>query len=160
MKYLPPLESMKHFRASLLPPKTRSTPNLTLLLDLDQTLVHCELAPIENPSFEFSLMCNEVEYHVYGRIRPFCREFLEWVSERFEVVVFTASRREYAEKVVKILDPEKKMIRHALFRDSCLAVGDEDLLIKELGVLGREPGRVMLVDNSPSVFSYQVFLLD
>jgi len=49
---------------------------------------------------------------------------------------------------------EKKYFQHRLFRPSCLEV--QDNLVKDLNVLGRDLSKVVLVDNSPHVFGYQL----
>jgi CTD small phosphatase-like protein 2 len=47
---------------------------------------------------------------------------LEKMSEKFEVITFTASQECYAEALLKIIDPEKKFIKHRYYRDSCVPV--------------------------------------
>jgi TFIIF-interacting CTD phosphatase-like protein len=47
---------------------------------------------------------------------------LEKMSTMFEVITFTASQECYAEALLKIIDPEKKYIRHRYYRDSCVPV--------------------------------------
>jgi CTD small phosphatase-like protein 2 len=51
------------------------------------------------------------------------------------VIVFTASHECYASKVLDWLDPEKKLINHRIFRDSCV-IADDGLHIKDLRILG------------------------
>lgn len=42
---------------------------------------------------------------------PLSADFLRRVAEVFEVVIFTASQKLYAEKLLNILDPHRTLIR-------------------------------------------------
>ena len=55
---------------------------------------------------------------MFVKKRPHCDAFLAAVSARFEVIVFTASQRIYAEKLLDILDPGKAHIRCVRVRQS------------------------------------------
>lgn len=44
------------------------------------------------------------------------------VAALFEVVVFTASQKIYAERLLDILDPGHELVRHRIYRDSCVVV--------------------------------------
>lgn len=74
-----------------LPPKSFSAPPITLVLDLDETLVHCstDAGEVRNPDFIFHVEFQSSLYTVNCRKRPGLDEFLEYVKNRFEVVVFT-----------------------------------------------------------------------
>jgi hypothetical protein len=110
---------------TLLPRRTRACKQKTLVLDLDETLVHSTLdgAPgSEGAHFHFPVHFNGAEHMVHVRMRPHMRDFLERTSELFEVVVFTASQKVYAEKLLNILDPHRRLVRHRIYRDSCVFV--------------------------------------
>ena len=66
------------------------------------------------------------------------------------MTIFTATQQVYAEKLLDILDPEGKWIKHRLYRDACLCVDGN--FLKDLSVLGRDLKDVVLVDNSPHAF--------
>jgi len=137
-----------------LPPKRPDDKPIALVLDLDETLVHCTVEPIPNPDMVFPVEFGGVEYQVHVRKRPHLERFLRRASADFEVIVFTASQKVYADELLDRLDPEGKYIKHRMFRESCLPV--EGNYLKDLNVLGRDLGQAVLVDNSPHAFGYQV----
>lgn len=46
--------------------------------------------------------------------------FLQNVSKYFDVGIFTASVKEYADAVISFLDPENKLIKFRLYRNNCI----------------------------------------
>ncbi|KAJ1765728.1 hypothetical protein EV179_000004 [Coemansia sp. RSA 487] len=153
MADLPPIPKEHTLRPYALPRKTRSSPPITLVLDLDETLVHCALTKVESPDLVFPVEYNGFNYNVYCRLRPGYREFLEKASQLFEVVIFTASQQVYADRLLNLIDPDRRYIRHRLFRDSCVYVNTN--YVKDLGILGRDMTKMVLVDNCPQAFAYQ-----
>lgn len=150
---LPPKKAIRP-SAYCLSAKDMSSPPITLVLDLDETLVHCSTDPMPGAHHIFPVLFHGVEYQVYVRKRPYFEEFLKFASSLFEVVVFTASQKVYADKLLDILDPNRQYVKHRVFRDSCVYVDGNYL--KDLEILGRDAHRVVIIDNSPQAFGYQV----
>ncbi|KAH7372816.1 hypothetical protein KP509_17G022800 [Ceratopteris richardii] len=115
--------------SGLLPPRDSKDPNrLTVVLDLDETLVcayeSTGLPPLLHSQALrsglkwFELQCVAIEKdndgksrvnHVTVYERPGLQEFLRRVSEFAEVVLFTAGLEGYASPLVDRIDPERRI---------------------------------------------------
>lgn len=79
-------------------------------------------------------------------MRPNCIEFLKAMSQIYEVIIFTASRQDYADAVIDRLDPHGRLIDHRLYRQHCLPV--YDFYVKDLRIFAnRKLEDLILVDN-------------
>ena len=84
-------------------------------------------------------------------IRPHAKETLQRLSRDFEIIIFTASHRGYADKVVDILDPTRQWVSHRLFREHCFA-SKQGVYVKDLRVINRKLKDMLIVDNA--LYSY------
>ncbi len=64
IKNLPALPDEYRNRKCRLPKKTRLSPPVSLVLDLDETLVHCSVQQIQNWKLKFSVNFNGLDYDV------------------------------------------------------------------------------------------------
>eukprot|EP00301_Raphidiophrys_heterophryoidea_P004631 c11999_g1_i4.p1 GENE.c11999_g1_i4~~c11999_g1_i4.p1 ORF type:complete len:278 (-),score=93.81 c11999_g1_i4:213-1046(-) len=123
----------------------------TLVLDLDETLVHASFEPVDNPDFIIPVRLGRVVHKAYVRKRPGVDEFLTAMAPHYEIVVFTASLRKYADPVVDQLDP-KGVVRYRLFRESCVQYCGN--FIKDLSLLGRDLTKTIIIDNAPTSYLF------
>jgi carboxy-terminal domain RNA polymerase II polypeptide A small phosphatase len=140
-------------KKGLLPPqRSDRIGKKTLVLDLDETLVHSSFKPVAEADFVISIELENEVHHVYVQKRPGVDQFLEEVSKLYEVVVFTASIDKYGDPLLDLLDPNQ-LVDHRLFREACvLHFGN---YVKDLSLLGRDLSSIIIIDNSPFSYIFQ-----
>ncbi|KAG0155149.1 hypothetical protein PDIDSM_722 [Penicillium digitatum] len=119
---------------------------LTLVVDLDQTIIHATVDPTvgewredkQNPNHEavkdvrqFQLIDDGPGMRgcwYYIKLRPGLEEFLQNVAEIYELHIYTMGTRAYAQHIVDIIDPTRK-----LFGDRILSRDESgSLTVKDL----------------------------
>ena len=85
-----------------------------LLLDLDETLVHCvkKPNPLRPPMVKIDITTpnGNIIPGVGFNIRPKTRDLLVATNKWYEVCVFTASTPQYADAIIDHLDPTGQLI--------------------------------------------------
>jgi Dullard-like phosphatase family protein len=130
----------------------KRTSKKTLVLDLDETLVHSSFTYIPDADFVIEIELDGAIYKVYVRKRPGVDEFMREVGKKFEVVVFTASLAKYADPLLDILDKDR-VVKKRLFREAC--VQHYGNYVKDLSLLGRKLEHSIIIDNSPFSYMFQ-----
>jgi len=147
------LYSKTNNNAPLLPPPSSPT-NLrrkTLILDLDETLVHSTIKTVTHHHITVDVLIDGLTCTFYVIKRPHVDLFLKKVAEWFEVVIFTASMQQYADPLIDQLDTNK-LVKGRLFRESCLP--KEGNFVKDLSLIGQDLATTIIVDNSPIAYSH------
>jgi CTD small phosphatase-like protein 2 len=138
-------------------PQLTSSEKKTLILDLDETLIHADFDnnyPEHDSTVSFKY--NDEDVTVNLLIRPGVEEFLKNISENFEIFIFTASIKEYADAVLNHLDPENKYFKFRFYRQNCISVKNK-IFIKDLRIFGnRKQENLIMVDNSLYSFTNQI----
>mmetsp|Transcript_65603 Transcript_65603/g.129262 ORF Transcript_65603/g.129262 Transcript_65603/m.129262 type:complete len:865 (-) Transcript_65603:229-2823(-) len=132
---LPPMLPNLDVNPLLPPQKVPGT--YTLVLDLDETLVHY--------------------YEIDGLgtydIRPGMYEFIERMHQLgYEIVIFTAATQDYADWVIDQIDPNR-FIHYRLYRQHALPWGP--IFVKDLNRVGRHLDRTLIIDNVQENFMLQ-----
>lgn len=100
---------------------------LSLVVDLDQTIIHATVDPTvgewqqdkDNPNYEaakdvrsFQLIDDGPGMRgcwYYIKLRPGLEEFLQRVSQLYELHIYTMGTRAYAQRIANIVDPDRKI---------------------------------------------------
>ena len=126
-------------------PQKASPKEYTLVLDMDETLIHFDHEAQDTPQAK--------KDGGTINVRPGAQEFLRAMSEEYELVIFTAARQDYADWVLDRLDTDN-LISHRLYRQHVSNLDDGGYL-KDLALIGRPLEKTLIVDNKPSNFDAQ-----
>ncbi|KAK5580393.1 hypothetical protein RB653_000410 [Dictyostelium firmibasis] len=127
-----------------------STTKKTLILDLDETLVHSTLKPVSHHHITVKVLIEDMDCTFYVIKRPHVDYFLEKVSQWYDIVIFTASMQQYADPLLDQLDIHK-VFKKRLFRDSCLE--KDGNFVKDLSMIDQDLTSTIIIDNSPIAYS-------
>ena len=100
------------------------TGRLTVVLDLDETLVHCCNFDAQEMQAHYEVLLEYTGargFRICAKMNfgPYLKTFLELASAKYDLVVYTASDKEYAEAVVNYIDPSRKFIKAIFHRRHC-----------------------------------------
>ena len=123
-------------KAPFLPPLDTNKYKYSLILDLDETLVHYI----------------EEENRAYVQVRPYADFFLNEMSKYFELIIFTAAAEDYADIVLNELD-KNKVINYKLYRKHTEQING--IFIKDLSKIGRDLTKILIIDNNKDNFNLQ-----
>lgn len=169
-KVKPPIAYALRYPRSLAPPRPLLKPSKkTLVLDLDETLIHSlsrtptgfsqgHMVEVKLGNKSFATLYNVLK-------RPYCDKFLETVSQWYNLVVFTASIQEYADPMIDWLEKDRKYFCQRFYRQHCKfysnnanngntsidrpsVVGDSYGYVKDLALVESDLSKVLIIDNS------------
>lgn len=122
----------------------------TLVLDLDETLVHAALKRgVCDVRLDIADAADAVRAVFYVRKRPYLDEFLRTTAQWYDIAIYTASQRTYADPLISTLD-RHRVIQRRLFRDHCALVNGN--YVKDLTRIQPNLSDVLIVDNSPAAY--------
>lgn len=121
---------------------------------------------------------------VYVRLRPHLHEFLERMAQCYELILFTASKRIYADKLMvnnnyevmssfrafRICQIRERNLSNTVSSVSIASMFSATIsrqfqpfvntvmtkLLQDLSIIGRDLSKTIIIDNSPQSFSYQI----
>lgn len=107
-----------------------------LVLDLDETLIH-----FKNDNGRAKFL-----------IRPYTYNFLRNLRPHYELIIFTAAQKEYADWILDKID-SKGLITHRFYRNHCIM--SRVCHLKDISLLNRDLNLTLIVDNFQENFSLQ-----
>ena len=134
------------------PQPEKSRGRKTLVLDLDETLVHSQFNQIKSPDYVIPVNIDGASCNIFVSKRPGVDNFLNVMSQYYEVVIFTASLSKYADPLMNQMDVNG-VCTMRLFREHCTYL--QGVFTKDMSKIGRNMKDAMILDNSPSAYMLQ-----
>jgi len=83
-------------------------------------------------------------------------EVLQYLSTLYEICVFTAGEKDYADAILDFIDEERTIIKHRLYRNHCYKAAPR-VYIKDLRIISdRALKDIVIVDNSVVSFIFNM----
>jgi Dullard-like phosphatase family protein len=117
----------------------KSNKKYSLVLDLDETLIHFKVNHQKNDEGVLKL-------------RPGVVTFLEAVREYYELILFTEASEAYTELIMETFN-KKKYFDYKLYRQHTIIIGQD--FVKDLQKIGRPLDKVIIIDNIAQNFRMQ-----
>lgn len=126
-------------------PRCKRTSSPTLVLDLDETLVHStSYGEEKNVPYDFMILDDDRRIYTPVYKRPYVEQFLDMAAQYYEIVLYTASYECYCEPIMSMFS-NHHIIGKRLYNTSVLN-GEKDL---NLTTDKNMPSKTIMVDNSP-----------
>lgn len=148
-----------------------------LILDMDETLLHSKFHKLTGEE-DFSNMSTGIEADENGvmhfnilissrpdkppslrlnvKVRQHLEEALSYLSSMYEICVFTAGEKDYADTILNFIDEERTIIKHRLYRQHCVRP-EKGVYVKDLSIIAdRNIKDIILVDNSIISFAFNL----
>ena len=113
-----------------------------MVLDLDETLIHFKINQNSNNSGIL-------------QFRPFISEFLSTIKNYYELIIFTAGTKEYADPIINAIEQKGTKFDYRLYRIHTIIKGND--FVKDLSKLGRDLSRTIIVDNMEQNYKLQPY---
>lgn len=135
---------------------------ITLVLDMDDTLLHCEFQSDESGTTLLQFLGTDGRVHsYYCKLRPGLIQFLEAAEQNFRIVIFTAGTEDYAETAINWIQSEwnrqlkysnVRLLKYRFYRQSCHNLCGN--YVKDLRIFG-DTKKIVIVDNRLTSFAFQ-----
>ena len=120
--------------------KTKNIKKYSLVLDLEETLLHFNMNITNNNEGVVS-------------IRPGAIKFLDNISEYYELIAFNEGEQKYTDILIDSLEENKIYFEQRFYRDH-ITIDNNDI-VKDLINIGRALDKIIIVDNMPQNFKLQ-----
>ena len=120
--------------------KTKNIKKYSLVLDLEETLLHFNKNSKNNKEG-------------FIDIRPGTLKFLDDISQFYELIVFNEGEKKFTDFLIDTLEENKIYFEHRFYREHIII--DNNDIVKDLVRIGRSLDKILIVDNMKQNFKFQ-----
>ena len=163
-------------------PKISQEKSYTLILDMDETLIHYFYSKVENGGEpKYGYFSSDEEYGSFNNyllnskekekvninnennqhlrigmflLRPYAKQFLHELNKYYEIAIFTTGTKEYCDRILQLLDLDNNLVKYRLYKHH-IALNYGNINVKDLSLLGRDLSKTIIVDNLEENFRLQ-----
>jgi len=121
------------------------------VLDLDETL--CYTTPERRDGYDAEVTVIQ-KYNVaktfYVFKRPYLQEFLSTLAQHYELVVFTASVKRYADAIIDCCDADH-LVKRRYYRNTCEC--NQNVFVKDLSKICTSLKKCIILDNTEASYA-------
>ena len=133
----------------------------TLILDLDETLIHLrQKKQVVNIKNDVNININNTSDYNYNsdkdknkyllQFRVGLFSFLTLLKPFYEIISFTSASREYADVIINEIEKKRKFFDYKFYREHCTIY--KDTFVKDISKIGRDLQKIIIVDNNENNF--------
>lgn len=115
-----------------------------IVVDLEDTLVHVTSLPTNNMETDNYFIIKFKKRKYYVQMRPHLQYFLEKLEKLYDIYIFTASTKDYANQIINHILPNVKNSSR-FFRDSCSNICG--YFVKDLSLIKCPIQKILLIDD-------------
>ena len=131
--------SQSYSSKNILPPINTEKYTYSLILDLDETLIH-----LEREYYTFNNMHNIKNKKL--TLRPGLINFLEKMKKIYEIILFTFSPDDYADAIIDVIEKDEKYFEHKLYVQH--ASYSNGKYVKDINDLGRDIKNTIIIEDN------------
>ena len=141
---------------------TPSKKKYTLVLDLDETLIHLrQKKDVINIKNDVNIKINNKSDYFYDnydknhnkyllQFRVGLFSFLTILKPFYEIISFTSATKEYADVIIDEIEKKRKFFDHKFYREHTVIY--KDTFVKDISRIGRDIKKIIIIDNNERNF--------
>ena len=121
---------------------------ITLVFELNNTLIYSTIGYCATSDFRFNLNSSRgiIRYSIF--LRPHIKNVLFKLSQNFDLIIFTTTSQDFADRVLSVIDPFQTIFSQRYYRHHCHVNKENNQFIKVFNMIEKPISEIFVVDTS------------